>query len=132
MPFVTIFLTVSLLQIPVPRSAGSVSRQQPAVPGASDTQAVATFDGKFKIIDKKMLLIEVEEGQTMRMYVTGSTKFFRDGKPARASDFHPDEHVTVEASRDARLNMMAVRVDYSSKPVKAPGHPADSDQKSEQ
>lgn len=74
------------------------------------TDAVATFDGTFKSADKKYLTIEVEEGQAMRMYITGSTKFFRDDKEVKAADFHPDEKVTVEASRDARLNLLAVRV----------------------
>ena len=45
------------------------------------------------------------------MYITGSTRFIRDGKPAKASDFHTDENVTVDASRDARLNLLAVRVE---------------------
>jgi hypothetical protein len=81
----------------------------PAISGAN-TDAVATFNGTFKTIDKKFLIVEVEDGQVMRMYVTGSTKFVRDGKPAKASDFHTGETVTVDASRDARMNLLAVQV----------------------
>jgi hypothetical protein len=83
----------------------------PANPGGANTAAVATFTGTFKTADKKYLTIMVEEGQTMRMYITSATKFFRDDMPAKVTDFHPDENVTVEASRDARQNLLAVRVE---------------------
>ena len=73
--------------------------------------AIATFDGTFKSADKKYLIIAVEDGQTMRMYITHSTKFVRGGKPAHASDFHEGDPVTVDAERDARLNLLAVRVE---------------------
>lgn len=88
-------------------------------PGGANTDAIATFTGTWKSADKKFLTIAVEEGQTMRMYLTGSTKFIRDGKPAKVSDFHPDEYVTVDAARDARLNLVAVRVE-AVPPPKAP------------
>jgi len=71
---------------------------------------VATFSGVFKSADKKFITIEVEDGQAMRMYITGSTKFIRDNKPAKVSDFHVDDPVTVDASRDTLLNLVAVRV----------------------
>ena len=47
----------------------------------------------------------------MRMHITGSTRFFRNGKPARAKDFEVDEPVTVDASRDMLMNLLAVRVE---------------------
>jgi hypothetical protein len=105
----SIFLTLTLLQYPYP------TRRLPPGANIPDTRnavtdAVATFEGKFKSADKKYVTIEVEEGQTMRMYITGATKFFRDDKQVKASDFHPDEHVTAEASRDLRMNLLAVRV----------------------
>ncbi len=87
-------------------------------PQKASSAAVATFTGKLKAVDKKFLLLEVDDGQTMRMYVTGSTKFIRDGEPAKAADFQRDENVTVDAMRDARLNMVAVRVEMA--PAKTP------------
>ena len=94
-------------------------------PGGANTDAVATFMGTFKSADKKYLTIAVDEGgNTMRMFITGSTKFIRDGKPAKASDFHVDENVTVDASRDARFNLVAVRVEMTP-PGKAPEHKTD-------
>lgn len=111
-------VTLMLLQYPYP-NPGRVPRQQqtPNLPG-TNTDAVATFSGAFKSADKKYLFIDVEDGNTMRMYITGATKFIRDDKPAKASDFHTGENVTVDASRDARLNLLAVRV--ATVPAKAP------------
>jgi hypothetical protein len=105
----SIFLVLTLLQYPYPQ------RRLPPGAGTPDTRgtitdAVASFEGKFKSADKKYVTIEVEEGQSMRMYITGSTKFFRDDKQVKASDFKTDEHVTVDASRDMRMNLLAVRV----------------------
>lgn len=98
-----------LQQIPQQRQRGRV--QQGGVAQNANTDAVATFDGLFKAADKKFLLIETEEGNSMRMAVTGSTKFVRDGKPAKPSDFKPDEKVTVDTARDARFNLIAVKVE---------------------
>ena len=89
----------------------------------ANTAAIATFTGKFKSADKKHVLIEVDDGQTMRMFVTGATRFIRNGKPAKESDFQPDESVTVDMSRDARLNLVAVRVEAgkTKRPEQPPG-----------
>lgn len=127
---VSLVLALLMFQVPYPYPRSINPRNQiPAPPGGANTDAVATFTGIFKIADKKYLTIEVEEGQSMRMYINGSTKFFRDGKPAKASDFHSDESVTVDASRDARFNLMAVRVEHLSKPAKAPDRPPDPDRR---
>ena len=82
-----------------------------ATPGGADTDAVATFMGTFKSADKKFVTVSVEDGQTMRMYITRTTKFIRDGKAAKVSDFREGDNVSVDAARDARLNLLAVRVE---------------------
>jgi len=87
-----------------------------AAPGGADTDAVATFTGTFKSADKKFVTVSVEEGQIMRMYITRTTKFIRDGKPAKVSDFHEGDSVAVDAARDARLNLLAVRVEATPAP----------------
>jgi hypothetical protein len=116
-------VTLLLLQYPYPYPSRQPRQPQtPNLPG-TNTDAVATFTGAFKSADKKYLFIEVEDGNTMRMYITGSTKFIRDDKPAKASDFHAGENITVDASRDARLNLLAVRV--ATVPAKAPDRQPD-------
>ena len=73
--------------------------------------AVASFDGVFKAVEKGFVEIQVDSGDVMRMYLTHSTKFIRDGRPAKAADFHEGDKVTAEATRDARMNMLAVRIE---------------------
>jgi hypothetical protein len=73
--------------------------------------AVATVDGVFKTADKKFVEIQVESGDIMRMYITGKTKFIRDGKAVKSSDFHDGDPVTADASRDVRMNMIAVKIE---------------------
>lgn len=118
-PLANLALAIMLLQYPYPYPR--VRTTQPAAPGGANTDAVATFTGTFKSADKKYLTITVAEGNTMRMYITHSTKFIRDGKPAKAKDFQADENVSVDASRDARFNLIAVRVEaVKPKPPKSP------------
>lgn len=107
---ITLVLSAVLLaQYPYPRPTGPINPRDP-LSAPSNTDAVATFKGTFKSADKKFLFIDVEEGNTMRMYITGATKFFRDDKQVKATDFHQGDPVSVDVSRDNRLNMLAVRV----------------------
>ncbi len=109
---ILVFALLLMQQVPRHRPG---SPRQSSNPEVQAENAVATFDGTFKSADKKRLLIEVESGQTMQMYVTAGTKFIRDGKAAKASDFNNGEAVTVEASRDALLNLVAVKVEFAPK-----------------
>lgn len=72
---------------------------------------VATFDGVFKSADKKYVNVQVESGENMRMYLTRSTKFVLNGKTVRVTDFHDGDKVTVDAERDARMNLLAVKIE---------------------
>ena len=122
---VNVLLVLMLLQYyPTPYPRRAPVPPGGALPGGAITDAVATFEGKFKSADKKYITIELDEGQTMRMYVTSSTKFFRDDKPVKAGDFKTDERVAVDASRDARMNLVAVRVaKVEPKPKPKPAEP---------
>jgi hypothetical protein len=71
----------------------------------------ATFSGIYRGIESGHVVIEVEGGQDMRMFVTGSTKFIRDGRPSKASQFHDGDAVSVDAKRDLRMNLVALRVE---------------------
>ena len=56
-------------------------------------------------------------GWQSTFYITGATKFVRDGQPAKATSFGNGERVTVAGSRDARMNLLAVKVE-NAKPAK--------------
>src|SRR5580698_1600253 len=71
----------------------------------------ATFTGVYRGLESGRVVIEVPSGQNMRMFVTGSTKFIRDGKKSKASEFHDGDAVSVDAERDLRMNLIAVRVE---------------------
>ena len=86
----------------------------------SVVDAVASFDGVFKSADKKFVEIQVDSGDIMRMYLTGKTKFIRDGKPAKPGDFHDGDKVVADATRDARMNMLAVRIENKKPEDKKP------------
>jgi hypothetical protein len=86
----------------------------------------ATFTGIYRGIESGHVLVEVEGGQDLRMFVTGSTKFIRDGKPSKASQFHDGDPVTVDAQRDLRMNLVALRVE-AVKP--GPARPAGDSEK---
>ena len=76
----------------------------------------ASFSGTFKMAEHGHIVVEVEGGESMRMFVTHSTKYFRDGKPAKLGDFHEGDHVNVDAERDVRMNLLAVRVEAVKQP----------------
>ena len=86
----------------------------------------ATFTGVYRGMESGRVIIEMGPDQNMRMFVTGSTKFIRDGKKSKASEFHDGDAVTVDAERDMRMNLVALRVEMV--PPKAP-KPPDDDKK---
>jgi hypothetical protein len=108
-------LLVLMLMQQVPHQHRQGQQSQVSNAPVENRDAVATFDGVFKSADKKHVYVEVENGQTMEMYITGATKFIREGKPAKPADFQSGDPVTVDSSRDARFNLIAVRVEAAKK-----------------
>ena len=93
----------------------SAQMRPPRVPGGTNigpvVDAVASFDGVFKSADKKFVEIQVESGDIMRMYITHNTKFVLDGKNVKPTAFHDGDKVLADATRDARMNMLAVTIE---------------------
>ena len=119
-------LAFSLLQqYPQQTPRTRAPRQATAVGQGADTDAIATFSGTFKSADKKYVNVDVEGGE-MRMYLTHSTKFIRDGKPAHASDFESGDLVTADTMRDARFNLLAVKIELVRPPKSQVGAPEKS------
>ena len=82
--------------------------------------AVATFDGVFKDSNGKLIEVQMESGENLRMYLTRGTKFVRDGKPTKAATFHEGDKVTVDAERDVRFNLLAVKLEAVKKEPEKP------------
>jgi hypothetical protein len=89
-------------------------------------QIPATFTGVFRGVENGgHLVLEVEGGQQLRMFVIGSTKFIQNGRTVKASDFHDGDPVSVDAERDARMNLVALKVEAAKpKPPANPSPPA--------
>jgi hypothetical protein len=87
----------------------------------------ATFTGVYRGVESGRVIIEMGPDQNMRMFVTGSTKFIRDGQKSKASEFHNGDTVTVDAERDLRMNLVALRVEMV--PAKVPKLPGAEEKK---
>lgn len=79
-----------------------------------------TFNGKLKDIDKKKLMIETEEGHSVSIRLSGKTKFFQDGKPIKRSDIDLETPITVDASEQSDLSMLASKVTVDPPPKASP------------
>ena len=116
MQFTTVLtlLTISLFQY------GGQGRVMLPKPNDVNTAAIATFQGTLKSADKKQLILAVEDNESLKMFVTAKTRFIRDGATAKPSDFHGGETVMVEAARDVKLNLLAVKVEYAAHKAEQP------------
>lgn len=81
----------------------------PGTPGAYKGVAV-TFHGKLKSVDKKALVIETDEDQTVSIRITGKTKFLKNDKTIKPSEIDLDTLVSVDATEDADLSVIALDV----------------------
>jgi hypothetical protein len=87
-------------------------------------QIPATFTGTFQGIESGgHLVVEVEGGHQLRMFVIGSTKFIRDGKTVKSDSFHIGDPVSVDAERDARMNLVALKVEAAKPAAAKPKEP---------
>lgn len=90
----------------------TTSRQRAGAPG-SDLDilntAVATFDGTLRSLDKKHVLLEMSEDQSLTIEVNKKTQFLRGTKTVAMKEFEIGTVVTVEAKKIAN-QMVAVSV----------------------
>ncbi len=90
-------------------------RSRPNAEPGSDldilNSAVASFDGTLRLLNKKQILIEVGEDQTISIEVNKKTLFFRGAKPIAAREINIGSIVTVEAKKIAnQLVALSVRI----------------------
>ena len=108
-----ILLLLSSLPVLAQRRGGTTSRPRATGQPGSDLDilntAVAAFDGTLRSLDKKHVLIEMGEEQTLSIEINKKTQFFRGAKAISASDFSAGAIVTVEAKKVAN-QLIAVSV----------------------
>jgi len=78
---------------------------------------VVTFHGILKKLTKKEILIESDENQLLTMRCSRKTKFQDQNGEIKLSDIDLDSRVSVDASEDVDLKLMAinVRIDATAK-----------------
>ena len=115
----SLVLQASLFEAQVPY----YGRRRGVNPGSPGTLGayqgvVVTFHGKLKDRDKQKIDIETDENQVVEIRVSGKTKFLKNGKAIKASDIDLETHVTVDASEDKDLSVLAVAVTVDPPPQK--------------
>jgi len=64
--------------------------------------------------DKKKIEVETDENQLVTIRLSGKTKFLKDGKAIKASAIDLETAVTVDASEDRDLSILAIAVTVDS------------------
>ena len=96
-------------QYPYPRTRGP--RGTTAPPGASVPKGVIiVFKGKLKVLDKKKIVIETEDGELLTFKLTGKTKFIGDGKTVKPAEIDLETPLAVDATQDPDASLFAVNV----------------------
>src|SRR5579859_6715203 len=97
---------------------GGTTRSAKATPGAISNQPLATFDGTVHAIDKKAILLEQEDSNTLRLVCSRKTHYYDGSQEIKASAIKLGDHVTVETRelRDAELEAINVRLQKTKSP----------------
>jgi hypothetical protein len=73
---------------------------------------LASFTGTVRGVDKKTLLLEEPDGNTLQFFCSGKTRYYDGSKKIRAAGIKPGDRVSVDASRgpDGKLDAVNVRL----------------------
>jgi hypothetical protein len=123
------FLLLLLAATPAACQTGRQGRRQSAGRGAhpdqsSSDKALPDFDGIVRGLDKKLLLLEEPDQNTMQLYVTRKTRYFDGDNKIKASQIKVGDRVSVEArlGPDGKPEAVNVRLERE-KPAQATGSP---------
>ena len=100
------------------RARRNGSQITPGTPDAYKGVAV-TFRGKLKDLDKKNVVIETDEDQTVSMRITGKTKFLKNDQAIKPSQIAPGTPISIDATEDTDLSIVALNVIVDSPPKKS-------------
>lgn len=70
----------------------------------------AVFDGTLASIDRKRLVLKIDEERSMDFRITGKTQFFRGKAKIKPSQLKPGEHLSIEAREDVDASVLALVV----------------------
>ena len=116
---------VSLLsaQMPVPgrQSRQGRQRQQPQNKVSDLETPVATFHGTLRSINKKEIVLDLAEDQSIAFHISHKTKFVKEAKAIKPTAIAAGSPVTVDGKRDLLGNVEAVTVTVDSNKMPPPG-----------
>ena len=115
--------------MPAAGQTGRRERRQSAGRGGTQDQsttekALPEFAGIVRGLDKKMLLLEEADQNTMQLYCTKKTQYFDGEKKVKASEIKVGDRVSVEArlGPDGKPEAVNVRLERE-KPAHGDGSP---------
>jgi hypothetical protein len=92
-------------------------------PAASDK--LTRTSGIIRKIDDTSVVIEASDGRVLDCKRSAQTRFYKDSHEIQASDLHPGDRVSVEASQDDRGYFYARNVYFEKAAAAAPSQQAD-------
>ncbi len=91
------FLTLTISAQPKPQRQRGGGTKQSGNPNDKTAQMVLpSFTGILKLIDKKFILLESEDGNTQKVNITKKTKFFNGEKQVTLADFKEGVKISAE------------------------------------
>ena len=84
---------------------------------------VATFHGTVRSINKKEIVLDMPEDQSIAFHISHKTKFVKDAKAIKPAAIAAGAMVTVDGKRDLLGNVEAVTVTVDTKPPAKTGPP---------
>jgi hypothetical protein len=103
---------------PAGQTRGS-SRQERNVDGL-----LLGFGGRIRSVDAKAMVLATEDGRELRIFLTKSTKFVREGETLKTVALKPGMVVSVEARQNAEFFLFAVAVQIMKDASDAAPEPA--------
>ena len=90
-------LAISAQSRPQRQRGGGGNTKQNGNPNDKTAQMVLpSFTGILKLIDKKFILLESEDGNTQKVNITKKTKFFNGEKQVTLADFKEGVKISAE------------------------------------
>ena len=110
------------IPIPVPGRSG---KNKPD----TTKEPLPNFRGKLKSMDKKTILLALDDDRTMIFKRNDKTKFFKSGDEIKDPKFNEGDQISVEGPEDGAGNMIAVNVYWEKAAPKATETASDKDRK---
>src|SRR5712692_50162 len=94
-------------------------KQKKTTPADKTSEPLLNLSGKLRKIDDASIVVEAQDTRILNFKLTDATKFLRDAKESKPADFHPGDHVLIEAKQDEQGYLYAVNVIFQKEATPA-------------